>query len=279
MFLRDGKPCELCLDGNGCRVLWNRCGLNSLPKALLALRLFRETRRRGLLSDWVDAYIALTRFGRQKFVAAGLPEEQVSVKPNFVDDPRRNGSVRPPGRGAVFIGRLSPEKGVLWLLRAWRDLDYPLTIVGDGPEMDAVRKCASPQVRVAGELPREKALQILQESSFMVFPSYAYEGCPLTVVEAMAAGRPVVASNLGPRNEMVLHGETGLLFHHDDPAGFQAQIRSLACDRDLCSRLGDAGRVRYLLDYTPEKNYAMLIGIYERALGRNLRGRVVGDTI
>ena len=110
----------------------------------------------------------------------------------------------------------------------------------------------------------------------MVFPSYAYEGCPLTVVEAMAMGRAVVASDLGPRSEMVTHGETGLLFRHDDPDGFRAQIRSLASDHDLSSRLGAAGRTRYLREYTPERNYAMLIDIYQSALGRNLHDRVGG---
>ena len=76
----------------------------------------------GTWQDKVDAYIALTEFGRQKFIAGGLPAEKLAVKPNFVDsDPG-------PGTGAggyaIFVGRLSPEKGVETLLKAWRALAW-----------------------------------------------------------------------------------------------------------------------------------------------------------
>ncbi len=271
-FLRSGEPCERCLDGNASRILVHRCYPGgSFLKSLLAYRLYRETRKRQSLAPIVDAYIALTEFGREKSLAGGLPPEKLYVKPNFMIDPLDGGTPTAPKEGAIYVGRLSPEKGVLGLLEAWRHIDYPLTIVGDGPQMTAARRAASNQVKFLGNRPHGEVVSLIENSAFLVFPSEWYEGFPLTLLEGMAVGRAVVASDLGTRREMVRDGETGLLYRSRDSEDLTSKVQRLISDRNLCATLGTAARVKYLADYTPAPNYRTLIRIYEEALDRNRR--------
>ena len=271
-FLRNGKPCELCTDGKSWRILIHRCYPGgSWSKSLLAYRLYQETRKRQLLAFLVDAYIALTEFGRQKALVGGLPPEQLHVKSNFMADPLDGGTSTIPKVGAIYVGRLSPEKGVLDLLEAWRHMDYPLTIVGDGPQMAAAREAGGSQVKFLGERSHDDVLRLIEQSAFLVFPSACYEAFPLTLLESMAVGRAVVASDLGPRREIVRDGQTGLLYRSRDIQDLTSKIRRLISDRDLCTTMGAAAREVYLTEYTPATNYQILMRIYEEALHRNNR--------
>jgi glycosyltransferase involved in cell wall biosynthesis len=275
-FLRKDKPCELCLDGNASRILIRRCYPGgSWLKSMLAYRLYKETRRRQFLTSLVDAYIALTEFGRQKVLAAGLPSAKLYVKPNFMVDPLNGGTPTTPKEGAIYVGRLSPEKGVLGLLEAWRDIDYPLTIVGDGPQMAAARRAGGSQVKFLGSRSHDDVLRLIEQSAFLVFPSEWYEGFPLTLLESMAVGRAVVASDLGPRRAMVTDSQTGLLYRSRDIQDLRSKVRRLVLDRSLCATMGAAAREVYLARYTPATNYRTLIRIYEEAIDLNSRnGRI-----
>ena len=280
VFLRKGKPCELCMDGKASRILIHRCYPGgSWLKSLLAYRLYQETRKRQFLVSFVDAYIALTEFGRQKAVAGGLPSEKLHVKPNFMTDPLNGGTLTTPKQGAIYVGRLSPEKGVLGLLEAWRYIDYPLTIVGDGPQMPAARKAGGRQVKFLGNRSHDDVLRLIEQSAFVVFPSEWYEAFPLTLLESMAVGRAVVASDLGPRREMVRDGQTGLLYRNRDIQDLTTKVRRLISDRNFCATMGAAAREVYLAEYTPATNYQVLIRIYEEAVDRNSRcAREYGGT-
>ncbi len=269
-FLRDGKPCELCLGGSGVRVLLHRCYPGgSGVKSLLSWRLYRHTRRRSFHGRVIDAYVALSDFARKKFAAAGLPADRVFVKPNFMADPGVEPSAVGGGTGAVAVGRLSREKGFACLVQAWRDVDYPLTVIGDGPELSRLRSIAPPSVRFAGELPHREVLRHVRNAALFVFPSEWYEGFPLSLMEAMALGRAVVASDLGPRSEMISDGATGLLFKAGDSDDLRAKIQALIADDERRRQLGRGAREFYLQNWVPERNYEMLMDIYDRALARN----------
>ena len=270
--LRNGKPCELCVDGNASRILIHRCYPGgSWIKSALAYRLYRETRRRQTLTDLVDAYIALTEFGRHKAIAAGVPRDRLYVKPNFMMDPlRETETPTTPAKGAIYVGRVAPEKGVLGLVAAWRHVDYPLSIVGDGPQMREARNAAGRQVTFLGRRPHDDAVRLIREAAFLVFPSEWYEGFPLTLLESMAVGRTALASDLGSRREMVSDGQTGLLYRSGDIQDLASKAARLISNERLCSAMGSAARETYLAKYTPATNYDLLMRIYERAL---LHGR------
>jgi glycosyltransferase involved in cell wall biosynthesis len=221
------------------------------------------------LKTWqhkVDGYIALTEFAREKFVEGGIPGEKISVKPNFLyPDP----GPRAAGEGyALFVGRLSPEKGILTLMRAWRSLpNIPLQIVGDGPLMGEVlskaRELNRPDVECVGWLSRNEVLEKLKGANFVVVPSNCNEGFPLTIVEALACGVPIVGSRLGGINEILRSGESGLLFEPEDADDLSEVAQRLWLNELLQRRLGDNARSQFEEKFTANRNYEILMGIID----------------
>jgi glycosyltransferase involved in cell wall biosynthesis len=266
-FLKNGKVCELCLKGNPYRILYHRCYPGrSLLKSYLSLILYLKTKKRAFLTDGVDSYIALTNSGRSKFIEAGLPGEKIFVKPNFMRDPMETmPQITPDGEGALFAGRLSPEKGIAALLKAWDGLNYPLRIAGDGPLLQKMRRNAPVSAEFLGWQPHEEILKRLCASAFFVFPSEWYEGFPLSLLEAMALGKAIIASDLGPRREMIEDGVSGLLFEAGNANDLRTKAETLIRDPVLRVRLGQAARETYLARYTPETNYQILMNIYNRS--------------
>jgi glycosyltransferase involved in cell wall biosynthesis len=181
-----------------------------------------------------------------------LGARDVEVIPNGIDlPPVVGGEAEPPY--ALYAGRLSKEKGVLELVDAARGL--PLVVVGDGPLRQRV-----PQAR--GFVPREELLHVLDGAAIVVCPSRR-EGFGMTCLEAMAHGKPVVATAVGGLVDLVVDGETGLLVPPRDPRALRAALESLLCDRELRGRLGTAGRER-AGSFAWSGIVARLLAVYER---------------
>ena len=266
-LMRNNHVCEECLDGKAIRSLWHRCYPDrSLLKTYLSWRLYTRTLNKGFFCEWIDAYIALSEFGRQKFIEGGLPENKIYVKPNFMIDPLPVNISTAMGKCAVYAGRISPEKGVLDLMKAWRGIDFPLVVLGEGPQMEKVKKIAPRNVTFVGQKSRRETLDLVGNSAFFVFPSLWYEGFPLSLLEAMALGKAVIASDLGPRREIVDDGVTGFLFKSGDTNDLREKINRLSENPGLQSSMGQAGRGIYLERYTPERNYLMLMEIYKQII-------------
>jgi len=267
-MLCNGSICEACIHGSPWRVLLHRCFPGkSFLKSYLSLVLYSATKKNLFLNDWVDAYIALSAFGRSKFIEAGLLHDKIFVKPNFMTAPLEiTPKVSINFKGALFAGRLSQEKGITTLLKAWAGLNYPLQIAGDGPLFDRMKNEAPASVEFLGWCSHEEIIKRLSEAAFFVFPSEWYEGFPLSLLEAMALGKAIIASDLGPRSEMIADGLSGLLFKAGNVADLRQKIDRVIADQYLRQSLGNAARKKYLELYTPEKNYEMLISIYKKAL-------------
>jgi glycosyltransferase involved in cell wall biosynthesis len=221
----------------------------------------------------VDRYFTLTEFSRRKFIDGGLSARQVAVKPNFIHpDPG-------PGNGqggyAVFIGRLSPEKGIKCLLSAWTQLAgrLPLKIVGDGPLGANVRAAANQTAGIEwlGRRQPQEVLALLGAAACLVMPSIWYETFGRTIIEAYAKGTPVVASRLGAMAELVHDGRTGVLFEPGNPEDLASKIRALFDDPARLIRMRHAARREYEEKYTAETNYEMLMAIYAEAKAANGR--------
>jgi glycosyltransferase involved in cell wall biosynthesis len=269
-FLRDGRVCESCLLKT---VPWPAvrysCYRNDRRSTAVVAGMLTIHRAMGTWKRAVDLYLALTEFGRRKFIEGGLPAEKIAVKPNFIRvDPGAGDGL---GKYAVFVGRLSTEKGIDTLLNAWSHLqgDLKLSIVGDGPLAGRVRDAAAqdPRIQWLGFQPPDRVLEIIGSARFLVLPSLWYEGLPKIIVEAFSKGTPVVASNLGAMTELIDPGRTGLLFTPGDPASLIESVAKLSNDGDVLARMRVAVRHEFEQKFTPEANYQILMAAYARVLG------------
>jgi glycosyltransferase involved in cell wall biosynthesis len=301
IFQRDGRVCEDCLGHVPWRGVLHACYRDSRAATAAVALMLSVHRWLGTWSKMVDCYIALTEFARAKFIEGGLPAEKIVVKPNFVyPDPMKGdqesevrsqeSEVRsqesvvriqqsaivnhqsPMGVYALFVGRLSLEKGVRTLLAVWRRLGnrIPLRVVGDGPlrvelEAEAVRHGLS-SVCFHGWLAPERTIEVIKVARFLVFPSESYEGMSHAIIEAFACGVPVIASRLGGMLEIVEDGRTGLHFTPGDADDLAAKVDWAWTHPNEMQEMGRAARAEYEAKYTADRNYQMLMKIYEQAI-------------
>jgi glycosyltransferase involved in cell wall biosynthesis len=215
----------------------------------------------------VNLYVVLTDFARDKFVQGGLPAEKMVVKPNFLNAAPEPGGGK--GDYALFVGRLAPEKGVDTLLSAWERVGYrvPLKVVGVGPMADRVAKATGSVAGVEwlGGQPRDRVLDLMKDARILVFPSAWYEGFPMVIVEALAVGLPVIASDLGGMSSIIDHGRTGLHVRPNDPIDLAEKVRWVVDHPNRLVRMRREARREFETNYTAERNYEMLMRAYEAA--------------
>lgn len=267
-LLRDNQVCELCVG----RVPWPavryRCYRGSREQSAVMASVIGA---HALLGTWraqVDAYVVPTEFAKKTFAKGQLPEQSIFVRPNAVDVavPVEYGGPH----SAVFVGRLSPEKGVRTLLEAWCQLpDLPLTLIGDGPlnaeSRSFVRAHGLQNVEFTGQLEHSVALERIRRSGMLIFPSISYETFGLAAVEALASGIPVVASDIGVAAEVVSNGVNGLHFRSGDALSLAIAVKTLVSSPPLAKRLGAAARLSYLERYSVEQSYGRLMDVYQSA--------------
>ena len=269
-LFRDGKICEDCVEHTLWRGVYHGCYRESRPATAGVALMLAYHRQVGTWNKLVDCYIALTEFARNKFIAAGLSADKIVVKPNFVDpDPGPRERV---GENALFIGRLSLEKGVSTLLQAWQHLpkDFTLQIIGDGPERERleakVRELHLSTITFRGHLSREETIAALKSARFLVVPSLWYEGFPMSIAESFACATPVICSRLGGMKEIVDDNRTGIHFTPGDAKDMAQKVEwSWNHPSDLAA-IGRAGRREYEAKFTADQNYSVLMNIYNRTV-------------
>jgi glycosyltransferase involved in cell wall biosynthesis len=263
-LFRDGHPCEDCVGASPYHSVLHGCYRGSRLGSVAVARMIDIHRHRGTWSHKVDRFIAVSAFARDKFIAAGFPAERLVVKPNFAaDQPAAPSAVR---AGALYVGRLSPEKGVGTLLQAWHRLAVPLRIVGDGPLRRVVENSTGANIASLGlKQPSEVASEMAQ-ASFLVVPSIWPETFGMVMVEAFSHGLPVIASRIGALTEIVDDGVTGLLFSAGDPKSLEAKVVWAIQHPEEMRMMGANARKVYEHRYSPAVNFLKLKEIYNTAL-------------
>ena len=216
----------------------------------------------------VDRYIVLTDFAKQLFIDStfGVPADKIVVKPNFVIDTAQTNRTR--GQHFLFVGRLTSEKGIDVLLDAFAGTNKMLRIAGNGPLQGKVlRACQRhPNITYLGVLDKPDIDKQLAECTALIFPSTWYEGMPITLVEAFAAGTPVITSDLGAMRAMVNEGENGWLFLAGDAIALRQRIEEwLSTDETYRQQISNQARLKYEQLYTAARNKNLLLKIYQSA--------------
>ncbi len=302
LFFRGGVVCEDCAGKFfAFPAVQHKCYRGSRTASLAVAGTTALHRALGTYSHRVTRYIALTEFAKAKFIASGMNAGQIVVKPNFAEISQaphlgeaffdntssasndealkqiRTHLAEFGSEYAVYLGRLSPEKGIMRALEVWRELarSHPacrLVVIGSGPleetAKDFCRANNLHSVRFVGQKAPDDALSILRAARFLIFPSQLYETFGKAIVESYACGTPVVASGLGAMAEIVRHGETGFSVRpYDDVQEFvrcAAALLNLPAAEYLAMRRRAVAE--YEQHYTKDVNMQRLEEIYADAL-------------
>jgi len=278
LLFRDQHLCQECL---GRFMPWHgvvhACYRNSRAASAVVASMVGAHKLAGTWRKRVGAYIAVSEFAREIYVAGGLPAEKIAVKPNFIHPSPKLGAGG--GGYALYVGRLSAEKGVATMLEAWKRADgaIPLKIAGEGPLAQLViataRECSRIEYLGAKLLP--EVLDLMRMAEFLVFPSEWYETMGRTIMEAFAVGTPVVAARIGPPATMVVPGETGFHFTGGSVAELRERLEWSSRNLDQMRAMRAKARQKFEACYTGAANATMLLAIYGRAQGA--AGRMPGS--
>ncbi len=263
MFLRQNVVCEDCLGHAPWRGIARRCYRGSTTASAAAVAMLTVHRTLGSFKKKVTRYVALSQFARNKFIEGGLPAAQIVVKPNFADIPLPPAAQ--PRRGGLFVGRLAEEKGISLMLNALQRRPWvQVSVLGTGPLSGILRGHAS--IAMKGWQEQPCVYEHMHSASFLLLPSLCYESFPCAVVEAFACGLPVIAARLGAMAELIEDGRTGLLFESGSADDLAQKIAWADAHPVPMQQMGRQARLEYESKYTPEKNYAQLMSIYEDAI-------------
>jgi glycosyltransferase involved in cell wall biosynthesis len=269
LLLRNERPCELCVRQKfPIHGIIHRCYKSSVA-ASVATTLYSSIHK--LLNTWnskIDVFIVLTEFANKIIKASSLkPEEnKVVVKPNFSPDYFTNIIQRE--RYFLFAGRLSEEKGIRLLIKAFQQMpEKHLLIAGDGPlKNEIIQICNSnTNITYSGNLNHKSLIELMQKANALIFPSVWYEGLPFTIIEAFSSGTPVLTSKLGSMEELVKHGYNGLHFKGGSVDTIIQSVREF-CNAANKNEFYQNARDTYLKYYTPDTGYNAMMNCYNKAL-------------
>lgn len=267
LLMRDGKICELCVKGSAYKSVLHGCYRDSIIGTFAVARMVENHRAKGTWNTKVNRFIALTEFARNKFIEAGFPKEKIRVKSNFSSDSSSNtNDTNLKKNGALFVGRLSQEKGLGTLIETWSDLDIPLKVAGTGPLESELTHLKNSAVTALGMLDQNSVRKEMSRAAFLVMPSEWYEGFPMVLVEAFSQGLPVVASRLGGMAEIVEDGITGLHFETGNEKDLAVKVQWLHDHPEESRQMGLNARKVFEQKYTADKNYEILMDIYQDAI-------------
>jgi len=264
-----GHACERCRGGQFRHVLTEGCYSGPPGSALLLMAEAYFHRWLGTYQKCVDHFLTPSRFAKEKLVQNGFNAQRISVLPHFQKLPAQTAPNAGPNAPILYFGRLSPEKGVADLVWAMKHLpNVQLQIAGDGPqraELETLaRELCLTNVKFAGHVGRKVLDYMIASARFTILPSRAYETLGKTILESYAWGRPVIASDLGSRRELVDQGETGLLYPAGNVEQLGKAIRFLTERPELAAQMGVAGRRFVEEQHAPEAHYRALMSLYTR---------------
>jgi glycosyltransferase involved in cell wall biosynthesis len=269
LLFRNGKICTECLDrALPVPAILHNCYRGSKAGSAAVAAMIALHRARGTWASRVQRFIVLTQFAHDLFTRhAQIPAEKICVKPNAAPDPGRGSGA---GGYALYVGRLSQEKGIEPLLAAavhGQGLGMPLLVAGDGPlrsKVDAL--CTPGKLEYAGLQDAAGVRRLMLEARVLLLPSLWYEGLPMVVPEAFGAGLPIVASRIGALETLIDDGGNGLLAEPGNPASLAAAVRRVAAGGDFEQGLRACARATYEALYQPEANLRLLLQIYRQAI-------------
>jgi glycosyltransferase involved in cell wall biosynthesis len=269
-FMFKDHICEDCKGARYYKAIKNRCHKESYwASAAIAIESY--------INDWFKKYrnkikyfISPSHFLKQKLIDFGWPEKQIKTVPNFLNLSEYKPNYA-PGKYFLYLGRLSEEKGIRTLIKAFSELQHrhlKLLVVGDGPIRNKLEDLAKNDQRIcfAGYLSGNSLLDVIRHSLAVVAPSEWYENAPISILEALACGKPVIGAAIGGIPEVIDDAGNGFLFESGNRDALWVALERLAeMDRAEIENMGRAARNTVEREHGTESHYRSLMEIYQKA--------------
>lgn len=273
-LFRAGEICTQCVGKRSAfPAIQHRCYRGSFLQSSSVVLSNAYAHLHGTWTNSIDQYIAVSEFVKKQLVLGGFSADKISVKPNFISD---TGPGDGSGRYAIFVGRLTEEKGIRTVLAAWRKAGaaLPLKIIGEGPLESVVQKAAGElaSIEYLKWRPIDEVCEHLGRAMVLIFPSAWLEPFGRSIIEAYSKGTPVIAADTEPMRDMIENEQTGLFFKAGSSEELAERVLSLAAGPERLARMRTRARERYLRSYSAEQNYRRMMEIFGRALSAQKLG-------
>lgn len=268
MLDNEKNVCEKCLKGKYMNCIKRKCVKNSGLKSILGAIEGKYYRSKKIYSKRIDKIITPSEFYKKKLEEDGISSEKIEALHNFIDLNDYNVKTEDEGY-ALYYGRIIKEKGILNLIKAFKDIkNAKLYIAGDGPDIEKVKKYIhknnmEESVKLLGFLSSDKVKEYVRKARFIVVPSIWYENCPYSVLETLAIGKPIIGSNLGGIPELVKDNETGLIYNYNNVKELEERMNKLFNNKEIALQFGKNAKEIAKKDFSKNEYYNKIINIYE----------------
>lgn len=269
-FLYHQRICEDCLTKGYRTCIRRRCVKGSLFASAIRVFSMKVHKLMNIYKD-VDAFIAPSHFLKEKLAANGFDAEKIHCIPTFAS-PKTEAASAGPGSYGLYLGRLTEEKGVSTMIRAYEKLpDHFLKIVGDDTTQEGIRlknyvkDHTIKNIEFLGFRSGSELERLLAESRFTIIPSICYDNLPNSALESFQYAKPIIASNIGSLPELVIDNYNGYLFQPKNAKDLYCKIKRMDDDA-LVERLGAAGKQFLSEKFASETHYDALISLFENTI-------------
>lgn len=268
MLDNEKNICEKCLKGKYLNCIKGKCVKNSGLKSILGAIEGKYYRSKKIYSKGIDKIITPSEFYKKKLEEDGISSGKIEALHNFIDLDDYNVKTEDEGY-ALYYGRIIKEKGILNLIKAFKDIkNAKLYIAGDGPDIEKVKKYIhknnmEESVKLLGFLSSDKVKEYVRKARFIVVPSIWYENCPYSVLETLAIGKPIIGSNLGGIPELVKDNETGLIYNYNNVKELEERMNKLFNNKEIALQFGKNAKEIAKKDFSKNEYYNKIINIYE----------------
>lgn len=263
--------CEACIKGKYLNCVKKKCIKNSKLKSILGSIEGRYYRVKKIYQKQIDCIITPSEFYKKKLIEDGINENKVKSLHNFID--MRQYDIETIDKGyALYFGRLSQEKGILNLIKAFSKInDAKLYIAGEGEEKEKIEKLIdenrlNDRVKLLGFLNSEQMKEYIRECKFIVVPSIWYENCPYSILETLAIGKPVIGANIAGIPELVKDNVNGFTYKYDNIEELSEKMQKIFADDSLVKEFSRKSKEICKESYSKEYYYNEIMNIYNNLL-------------
>ena len=264
-FTRKNSICEDCVQQNLFAAIRHKCYRNSkIQTSIVALTLLLHR----ILGTYkiIDKYIVLTEFNKNKLKVI-LDEKKIVIKPNFVKR-SMNLELNNEKKHFLFLGRIEELKGIRLLVKTCEKMkNIEIVIAGTGPLEEEIKqyikKNKIKNINLVGYKSKEEVFNLLKTAKALIVPSQCYEGFPMTIVESLSLGVPVITGNIGNLSTIIKHNYNGLIFNYNNEKSLMIAIDKLNKDVVLRKKLSLGANETYNQKYNEIENYRILEQIYD----------------